>query len=279
MQYEVEILYGYSVTYVFLSKARWVAALYFIVIFAVQGCVFSTSSPPESGETRRTEGNCAAGSCVEVRVLPPTIPTGLAPKAAEAIQAALTRELYEGGPEDGKTDAEQFAQSVIDEYRRVPAAQRGGIWKIVRKAEQLFANAAVATWRIEKSDTFGAPHPLESVRLLSINLTDGSRIRWQEIIQPDKEKLLLDLLSFEIRGARKIPVGQGFTDAGLAIPERDQLLMAVGTIGVAADGIRVCYDPYDIGAHSLGATRFTISPLALRAVLRHDLSVIRHLVQ
>jgi hypothetical protein len=277
MRCGVDLLYEYSVTCVFLSKARFIIASFIVV--AVQGCSFWAPLTPETGEIVRTEGDCTAGSCVEVRVVPPTLPAGLSPKVAESVQTVLRQELFEGVAEDAQADAERFSQAVIEEYRRVPPTQRGGAWKIARRAEQIFANGAVATWRVEKSDAFGAPHPLGSVRFISINLVSGARVTWRELLQPDKEKMLLDLLSFEIRGARKIPVGQGFTDAGLAVPERDPMLMDVGSIGVTGDGIRVHYDPYDIGAYSLGATTFTLSPLALRAVLRHDLAVTRHLLQ
>lgn len=214
------------------------------------------------GRSAATSEIVAIGACnpvpcakITLNTLPP-LPASFSTAARTAIQERVEQALY--APLDD-TDEEptrkRFIESVqtqFNDFLEVKDPETVVDWQVLRSASIVFAHNDFASIAVTNEGYLGGAHGFSDEQIFVFDATSGRVLSWDDVLSPESKPVFLRAAEAEFRRARDIKPTQTLEEAGFTF--ENGLFELPANFAITDKGIRLHYNPYEVGPYVLGPT-------------------------
>lgn len=198
----------------------------------------------------------------------------------EKVQAQILTYSFDSSYTNftGKQAVDSFAISTFDNYtyfinealkRKVslknPVVFHNEEWKM--NTMILYNDNDILSYELNRYSFTGGAHGMESTQYLVFDLTTGNKITEHDIFIDGFEPKLADLLKKQLMFDNGFESEEQMLTSGYFSAEN---ITPNGNFSLTNEGITYIYNPYEIGAYSLGQTEITIPFAKLLSVIKPE---------
>ena len=255
------------------------AAVPFVVlgVLLAAGCG-QPAAHPAGGEIaftirtfeRKSAGCDSNGACAHIRIDYPEIAGAPSPAARESLQSCIFGWVLRS-PVDPLplASAEAAMQAYLDAYakfrRSFPNAMAR--WDADRRATILPSPPGIATLAATVFEYNGGAHPNTVTHFASLDVSNGRRLRPDDLLLAGSAPQLVQLAEQAFRRARRLPASSALADSGYWFPNGFHL---PSEFAVTPQGFRFYFNAYDVAPYVMGPTDFTVPYSELSSLIRRD---------
>lgn len=222
--------------------------------------------------TDTTNGHC----CVDLLLL---YPSNFGEKEAlKNIQQQILTYAFDStyAKYTGKQAVDSFATRTFDDYtyfineaarRHIIKGNRAVLhnehWEMTTMV--LYNDKGILSYELDRYSFAGGAHGMEATQYLVFDLKTGKKIKEQDIFEEGFEPKIIDLLKKQIMFDNGFESEEQMLNNGYFAAEN---IRPNGNFYISEEGITYIFNPYEIGAYSLGATEVTIPFRKIRSALK-----------
>lgn len=218
-------------------------------------------------------GTCSPTPCVKVFLTGiPQLSEAIPVSAREAISHEVAAAMYAPLDVESK-DPNAFSligevKDRYEEYSRVSDAPID--WVLNRSAHIVVQNALVVSMEVSSEGYLGGAHGFKERALLTFDAQAGTRLAVGDVVEESSRGILAKIVEFEFRRARRIPQGQTLQDAGFFILPGQEMPLSEN-FAFTSSGVKLHYNPYEVGPYVMGETDLVIPREAIEPILKPTL--------
>ena len=240
------------------------------LVCGVAGCsVGARHYGPESASF----GTCSPTPCVKVFLtgIPP-VSDALPEPSREAISREVAAAMYAPLDVESKDpSAHSLIHEVQDRYVEYSRVSDAAIdWVLNRSAHIVVQNPLVVSIEVSSEGYLGGAHGFKERSLLTFDAQTGTRLAVSDVVEESSRAILAKIVEFEFRRARHIPQSQTLQDAGFFILPGQEMPLSEN-FAFTTSGVKLHYNPYEVGPYVMGETDLVIPREAIEPILKPKL--------
>lgn len=206
--------------------------------------------------------------CASVKFTYPEVSSKVKPDLAVKLNDLIKRQLLdtiEGIPEQTPPSSiEAFADNFIRDYQQDPNTFTS--WELERSVRIVHNTNTLLTLLFEEFGFTGGAHPFNGSRFMVLNLTDGSTVALDDLMNPGYEAALNVEGEKAFREARQLPENTSLEEEGFTF--ENNVFVLNDNYGVNKDGLSFIFNSYEVAPYVMGPTEFTIPYEDIRSLIR-----------
>jgi hypothetical protein len=199
----------------------------------------------------------------------PLLSESLPEAARQTISRDVAAALY--APLDIEANdpsADSLIREVNDRYEEYSRVSDAPIdWVLKRSVQVVAQNPLVVSMEVSSEGYLGGAHGFKERSLLTFDAQSGARLAVSDVVDEVSRGVLVKIVEFEFRRVRQIPQSQSLQDAGFFILPGQEMPLSEN-FAFTSDGVKLHYNPYEVGPYVMGETNLVIPREAIEPILK-----------
>jgi len=225
----------------------------------------------EAQEQSWREEGCAEGAdCATVAFHYPLLVEG-PDDVKTSVNAFVLGEILRPATGEGPVlSPESLARDFLEGYGtfKDDSPSSAQIWTLDRKVEVVAAPEGIVSLRATSHMYSGGAHGLSTTTLASFDAKNGQRLGVPDLLVYGFREDLTAIAEQAFRAARDIATDADLAEAGFRFEGESFYLSE--NVAVTKDGLLFYFNPYEIAAHALGPTEFSLTREEIAALVDPD---------